>query len=232
MPTPTTPKGFDLGAVKQVIKLVGKGKIAVIKSTIIPGSVDILQKANPNIFVLHSPEFLTESTAAYDAAHPDRNIVGIPKNNKIFLRKAKLVLSVLPKAPYNKICTAKEAEFVKYGGNCFFYTKVVFMNLLYDLAKKMDCSWEVIKEMKSADPRIGKVHIHPVHRGGRGGGGHCFIKDFAAFVNIYKKHNKEDKHGLNVLLANENKNIELLISSKKDLDILTNVYGKKLKRGK
>ncbi|MEK7463432.1 MAG: hypothetical protein AAB621_03680 [Patescibacteria group bacterium] len=230
VPTPTTPSGFDLSIVKKAIKLVGKGKVAVLKSTILPGSTEMIQKENPDIFVLHSPEFLTEATAAFDAGHPDRNIIGISKNNKSFIEKAKLVLSVLPRSPYNKICSAKEAELVKYGGNCFFYTKVIFMNLLYDLAREMGCSWGVLGEMLSADPRIGKVHMNPVHKGGRGGGGHCFIKDFAAFIEMYKKMIPKDKKGMAVLLANEEKNIELLASSKKDLDLLSGVYGKDLKR--
>lgn len=230
VPTPTTPKGFDLSIVKKVIRLVGKGRVAVLKSTILPGSTEMIQKENPGILVMHSPEFLTEATAAFDAGHPDRNIIGIPKNNKNFIEKAKLVLSVLPKSSYNKICSAKEAELVKYGGNCFFYTKVIFMNLLYDLTKKMDCSWDVLGEMLSADPRIGKIHMNPVHKGGRGGGGHCFIKDFAAFIEMYKKMMPKDKKGMNVLFANEVKNIELLASTKKDLDLLIGVYGKALKR--
>ena len=230
VPTPTTPDGFDLGIVKNVIKLVGKGKVAVLKSTILPGSTEAIQKENPGIFVMHSPEFLTEVTAAFDAGNPDRNIIGIPKNDKNFIEKAKLVLSVLPKAPYNKICSAKEAELVKYGGNCFFYTKVIFMNLLYDLAREMGCSRDVLGEMLSADPRIGKVHMNPVHKGGRGGGGHCFIKDFAAFIEIYKKLLPKDKKGMAVLLSNEAKNIELLASSKKDMDLLVGVYGRGLKR--
>ncbi|MHB9019333.1 MAG: Rossmann-fold NAD(P)-binding domain-containing protein [Minisyncoccota bacterium] len=229
VPTPTTPTGFDLGVVKKVIKLVGKGNIAVLKSTIFPGSTEDLQKENPDIYVMHSPEFLTEATAAFDASHPDRNIVGIPKNSNNFIKRAKLVLSILPKSPYNKICSAKEAELVKYGGNCFFYTKVIFMNILYDLGRKMNCSWDVLGEMLSADPRIGRVHMNPVHKGGRGGGGHCFIKDFAAFIEMHKNMIPKDKKGLAVLLANENKNIELLISTKKDLELLRGVYGKKIK---
>jgi UDPglucose 6-dehydrogenase len=136
VPTPSTPKGFDDSVVRSVIKLVGKGKVAVIKSTIVPGSTESIQKENPEIFVMHSPEFLTEKTAAYDAKHPDRNIIGVPADKEIFRKKANFVLSVLPKAPYEIICSAKEAELTKYGGNCWFYFKVIYINLLYDLAEK------------------------------------------------------------------------------------------------
>ena len=127
------------------------GKIVVLKSTIFPGMTEKIQEEFPDRIIMHSPEFLTEATAAFDASRPDRNIIGIPKNNKNFINKAKLVLSVLPKAPYNKICSAKEAELVKYGGNCFFYTKVIFMNLLYDLASKKSVVW-FDNEGGSSDP--------------------------------------------------------------------------------
>jgi len=36
VPTPTTPNGFDYSIVQSVMKYVGKGKVAVIKSTILP----------------------------------------------------------------------------------------------------------------------------------------------------------------------------------------------------
>jgi UDP-glucose 6-dehydrogenase len=178
---------------------------------------------------MHSPEFLTEATAAKDVASPHHNIIGIPLQNSIYRTKAKMVLGVLPKSNSEKICAAKEAELFKYARNCFFYTKVVFMNILYDLSQKLDCDWEVFKSLMSVDPWIGPMHINPVHKSGRGGGGHCFIKDFAAFTNLYKNKIKNDKRGIAVLLANEDKNIELLMKSKKDLDLLIGVYGKRAK---
>jgi nucleotide sugar dehydrogenase len=224
VPTPSTPKGFDDSIVRSVIKLVGKGKVAVIKSTIVPGSTESIQKENPDIFVMHSPEFLTEKTAAHDAKHPDRNIVGIPSNVKNFKEKANFVLSVLPKAPYETVCTSREAEMIKYGGNCWFYFKVIYINLLYDIAQKLGCDYSVISQSMSADPRIGSTHLNPVHQGGRGAGGHCFIKDFSAFKGFYKDLVNEDL-GLAVLNSLENKNIDLLLSSNKDLDLLKGVYG-------
>jgi nucleotide sugar dehydrogenase len=231
VPTPSTPKGFDDSVVRSVIKLVGKGKVAVIKSTIVPGSTESIQKENPEIFVMHSPEFLTEKTAAYDAKHPDRNIIGVPADKEIFRKKANFVLSVLPKAPYEIICSAKEAELTKYGGNCWFYFKVIYINLLYDLAEKLGCDYSVISNSMSADPRIGSTHLNPVHQGGRGAGGHCFIKDFAAFKRFYGELIGE-RNGSAVLESLEKKNIDLLLSTGKNLDLLAGVYGKSVLRKK
>lgn len=227
VPTPTTPEGFDDSILRQAIKSVGEGKIAVIKSTIIPGTTESIQEENPNIYVVHSPEFLTETTAAHDAANPDRNIIGLPKDSDEYRLKAQEILEVLPKAPYKAVCSAREAELIKYGGNCWFYTKVIFINMLYDLAEKLDCQWETIRDAMAADARIGSTHLNPVHQGGRGAGGHCFIKDFAAFHQLYEKY-VGDGFGLEVLKSQEEKNIDLLVKSGKSLNLLEGVYGEEI----
>lgn len=223
-PTPTTPKGFDGSIVREAMRLLGRGTVAVIKSTVLPGTTEAIQRDYPAVYVLHSPEFLTEASAAYDVVHPARNIVGIPKKTATYRKKALLILSLLPKAPYEKIMSATEAELLKYGGNCWFYFKVVFMNLLYDLASVLGARWEVIQEALSADPRIGHTHLNPLHQGGRGAGGRCFIKDFAAFAGYYAVVMK-DRRGVAFLRAAQKKNIELLLESGKNLDLLKTVYG-------
>jgi len=225
VPTPTTPKGFDHSILNKVLPLVGKGKIAVIKSTIIPGATAKLQKKFPDIIVVHSPEFLEEARAAEDTKHPKRTIVGIPVDSAKYRAAAKKVIDVCPKAPYVLVSTSEEAEFVKYGGNCFLYVKVVFANMFHDLAKKFpNVDYEKVREAMTADPRIGNTHLNPVHKSGRGAGGHCFIKDFAAFANLYEKEMK-DAFGSKALRAFEEKNNQLLRTSGKDLDLLIGVYG-------
>lgn len=226
VPTPTTEKGFDDSLIRNVIKLVGKGKTAVIKSTILPGTTESIQKENPDIFVTHSPEFLQETTAAYDASHPERNIVGIPEDTDIYRTVAQSILEVLPDAPYEKVMAAKDAEFVKYAGNCFLFTKVIFMNLLYDLVEANKGDWKDIRDAFIHDPRIGISHTEPVHKTGRGAGGNCFIKDFEAFRALYDKL-VSDPLGSKIFEAMKDKNIELLLKSEKDVELVYGVYGKK-----
>ena len=224
VPTPTTPDGFNVNSVRDALPLLGKGSIAVIKSTISPGTTEALQHEFPHIYVLHSPEFLVESTAAHNASHPDRNIIGIPSNTPEYTEKAKLVLSVLPRASYETIMFSRDAEFVKYAGNCFLYTKVIYMNLLYDLVERMGGDWAHVKEAFTNDPRIGTSHAEPIHKSGRGAGGNCFIKDFEAFRNMYDKFTS-DETGSDILKALAYKNIQLLTDSDKDLNLLNGVYG-------
>lgn len=233
VPTPTTPDGFHYEAVADVLDVVKEGAIVVIKSTLLPGTTEILQKKFPKLVVMHSPEFLREKTASYDAAHPERNIIGIPIDDDVHHEAARAVLSILPQAQYELVTDAKTAELIKYGGNCFLYTKVVFMNVLYDLAQEIGADFDAVAQAMSADERIGKSHMHPVHASGhsstaigRGAGGHCFIKDFAAFEKLYKEKVTDDVSGQAVLDALQKKNNELLRSSGKDLDLLEGVFGK------
>ena len=231
VPTPTTQKGFDYSIVENVMPLVGKGKIAVIKSTVLPGITEKIQEKYKGVIVCHSPEFLTEATAVHDARHPDRNIVGLPINDKKHKEAAEKVLSVLPKSGYELICSSREAELIKYGGNCWFFVKVVFMNMLYDLSREQDTNYNVIKDGLAMDPRIGRTHLDPIHKSGRGAGGHCFIKDFKVFREIYAE-NVGDRLGTEALKAFEEKNIQLLMSSNKDLDLLKGVYGSEILKKK
>lgn len=224
VPTPTTEKGFDESIVRDALTLVGPKKTAVIKSTLLPGITEKLQSEFPDVFVLHSPEFLVEATAAHDAAKPKRNLVGIPIDTPEYREKAVAVLRILPEAPYQKVMHSRDAEMVKYAGNCFLFSKVLYMNLLYDLAKNTGCDWKSLHEALINDPRIGESHTQPVHSSGRGAGGHCLIKDFEAFRRLYESE-VSDIQGASLLKAMAQKNIALLKNSNKDLDLLEGVYG-------
>lgn len=231
VPTPTTPKGFDYRIVSKVLSLVGSGKTAVIKSTILPGTTKKLQKRFPKLYVMHSPEFLVLKQAVEDAAHPLRNIIGIAKDTKAFRARAHVVMKTLPKAPYESICRAEEAELIKYAGNFFLYLRVLFGNIIYDLADKVGTNYDVVRAGIGADPRIGPSHLQVVHdsghtgaKRGRGAGGVCFIKDIAALADFYERSVK-DRYGSQFLRAAIEKNIDLLVTSSKDLNLLESVHG-------
>ncbi len=224
VPTPATKEGFDMSILESVLPLVGKGKIAVIKSTLLPGSAKKLQEKNPNIFVLNCPEFLSKKTAAYDAAHPIMNIVGISITAEAHQKAAEQVLSILPESPVKKIVTTDEAELIKCAHNVHGYIRIVFSNILYDISQKMGMNWENIAEPLKADPMFSPYYLDPIHKTGRGAGGVCFIKDYEAFSHFAKAVLGDTKADA-VFQAIKEKNIELLVSSGKDLDVLKSVYG-------
>ncbi len=225
VPTPTTPTGFDDSILRNVLQLVGKNKIAVIKSTLPIGRTRILQKVNPNVCIVHSPEFLSESTAAFDATHPERNIIGLPKQNKVYKDAAKSILSILPKAPYDLVCAAEEAEFIKYSHNINGFIQVILSNIFFDVSNTFKMDWELLKNAFKADPYMCHRYLNPVDKKGRGAGGHCFIKDFEAFIEMFKA-SIPDQAAIAVLESIRNKNVELLLDSGKDLDLLEGVYGR------
>ncbi len=235
--TPTTPNGFDDSVIRSVMKLVGKGKTAVIKSTILPGTTEQIQKDFPDIVLIYGPEFLSIASHVHDAAHPFANLVGIPVNDAKHHLAAERVMKILPKEPFSQICSSTEAEIFKYSHNASGYVQIILFNIMYDLAKKLGANWDHVHRAILADPLISNRYAQPIHKTGRGAGGGCFIKDMAALKLHVKKHLPKDRLAHAVLEAVEQKNIELLTGTNKDLDLLAGVYGSRVvkrapKRGK
>lgn len=227
VPTPTTPAGFDESRVRSALELVGAGKLAVIKSTIPPGTTKRFAEEFSRIRIVHAPEFLRESFARYDVDNPERLIIGIPEDSAGYRAIAHKLIDIGPRANYTKIVLAEEAELIKYAHNTVGYATVVFANLLYDLARAHGVEWGGIKEAILNNPWYPSKYLDPVHKGGRGAGGDCFIKDFATFVFMYREAHPGDTEGIALLQAFEAKNNRLLQDSGKDLDLLRGVYGEK-----
>lgn len=224
VPTPTVDGTVVLSNIRSAISLIGKGKIAVIKSTIPPGTTVKFSEEFPDVIVLHSPEFLREAFARHDVDNPIRNIIGIPKDDTLHSDAAQKVMSICPRTKFEIIVLSHKAEFIKYVHNTFGYAMVLFSNILYDLADAHNVDWDIIKLSIESNPWIPGKYITPVHQGGRGAGGDCFIKDFASFVESYKTNIPNDKLGIILLEAMENKNNELLRSTGKSIELLNQVY--------
>lgn len=226
VPTPTTPAGLDISIIEAVLPLVGVGKTAVIRSTILPGTTERFQQKFPRIIILHAPEFLLEASAAQDAARPAMNIIGLALESAVHREKAAELLSVLPQARNNFIMPARDAELMKFIHNTHGYMRIVYTNLMYDLAEKIGCDWGTIRGVMDADPMLSPYYNKPIHKNGRGAGGACFIKDFAAFHQFYMANVQDPKY-LAILENLEAKNLELLAATGKNQDIVEAVYGKK-----
>ena len=229
VPTPSTPDGFSYEAVESALSLVSDDSIAVIKSTMLPGTTRKLQDKYKNIIVMHSPEFLREKFAVSDTSYPPRNIIGVVKPKHRML--ADVVLGVLPKASYHRVVSAESAECIKYIGNNFLYTKIVFFNIMYDMVMASNGDWDEVRESVAEDSRIGHSHTNIIDQSGdntiagRGAGGHCFIKDFEATIRMLEGIDF-DKTSLSVLKSLRDENNKLLKQTNKDIDLLEGVYGK------
>lgn len=182
VPTPfDKQRGFEMRYVEDSIRLLSGEKIIVIKSTVVPGTTARLQQDYAQHRFLFNPEFLVEERALKNMMKPDRQIVGYTNQSKAI---APQILSLLPRAPFEKIIPAAEAEMIKYFGNVFLAIKVTFGNQMYDLCQKLGIDYEIVRECASADPRIGPSHLDVHHGGYRGYGGKCLPKDIRALIQL------------------------------------------------
>jgi len=187
VPTPfDKEKGFNLSFIEGACRDILGKKIIVIKSTVLPGTTEKLQKKYSQHKFLFNPEFLTEITADQDMNYPDRQILGYTKQS---YNIAGDIIQILPLAPFEKIMPANEAEVVKYFGNTWFSTKVIFANQMYDLCQRLGIDYDRIIEAVSVDKRIGRSHLEVMHRGYRGYGGRCLPKDISALIQFADKNN-------------------------------------------
>jgi len=186
LPTPhnkNSKNGVDISVFKKFVKKFENGKIFVIKSTVPPGTTEILQEECPEYLFLHSPEFLTEATAWKDFSKPIFQILGYTEKSKVV---AKRILDILPKGKLNKIMRSSESEIFKFTRNAFFAVKVTFANQIYDICEAFGADYDVIKKLMLADPWIGGHHLEVIHKGYRGFGGKCLPKDLKTFIKVFE----------------------------------------------
>jgi len=180
-----------------------KDNIFIVKSTVVPGTAESLVREYPNLNIVYSPEFLTERSARLDFVNAARIILGGDKD--LLERTEKLFKN---RFPYVKIIKtdATTAQFIKYMANCFFATKVSFMNEMKQAAAKLEVNWDHAMHGFVSDGRIGNSHLDvPGHDGHYGFGGKCFPKDLNAFISLFKES------GINptVMTAVWEKNLEV-----------------------
>lgn len=172
---------FDPSYVDDAVAAIPGEKTVVIRSTVLPGTTLRLQREHANHRFLFNPEFLRQKTADEDMRNPDRQILGTtPKSEG----DADRVFAVLPDAPVKEQMAATEAETVKYFGNAFLATKVIFAEQMHDLCRALGVDYDRVKRLAAADPRIGGSHLDVACDGYRGYGGACFPKDVRALISL------------------------------------------------
>jgi UDPglucose 6-dehydrogenase len=187
VPTPMFESGeCDLSIVNSVAQELSQydcinRKVVVIKSTVVPGTTEKLAKNYPNMNFVFNPEFLTERKARLDFINTSRIVLG--SNNRF----ANDVVEELYKIrfPYTKIIKTDfgTAQLIKYMANCFFATKVSFMNEMYQICEAINGDWDTALNGFITDGRIGNSHVDvPGHDGHLGFGGKCFPKDLNAMI--------------------------------------------------
>jgi len=166
-------------------------KIAVVKSTIPPGSTAMWNDkfGRSKLRVVFNPEFLTEANAKQDFLDQNRIVLGGPPEAVDYVRR---VFSNFTANQSFNIggcniirTTSTTAEFVKYVTNCYLAMKVSFSNEISQMANAMGVDYDELMDTATLDPRISRRHTQvPGPDGHLGFGGHCFPKDLQALIYV------------------------------------------------
>lgn len=186
VPTPMKSNGKqDLSYVESVFENSKSGPIYIIKSTVLPGTTEKLQKKYPNLKIIFNPEFLTERTAKLDILTQARVIFG---GDKSLTEQVEKLYSARFMNRHFIHTDSVTAELIKYMNNTFFATKVSIMNEFYRLSNVLGANWQDALHGFASDGRIGDSHLHvPGPDGKFGYGGTCFPKDVNALINLAKE---------------------------------------------
>lgn len=187
LPTPMTEEGeCYTGIVEGVIYEIDKiaeslnRKTIIIKSTIPPGTTELINSKVSNIDVIFNPEFLTEANSVEDFKNQDRIILG--GHSKNFEEIQNLFSQVFTDVPI--IATSSStAEIVKYTTNTFLSTKVSFANEIKLICDSVGINYDEMIKIATLDKRLGSSHwAVPGPDGRKGFGGSCFPKDLQALI--------------------------------------------------
>lgn len=190
VPTPANPDGsvnLDIvdEALSSVNEVIKKDNIILLRSTMTPGSTEKFQKKYPQLKLVFNPEFLTERSAKFDFINQSRYVLG--GNPKHTAEVANMYRWRFGKSISIVETNTATAELIKYMNNCFFATKVSFMNEMKLVSDACDADWESAVDGFIRDGRIGHSHLNvPGHDGKLGFGGVCFPKDILAMIDLGK----------------------------------------------
>ena len=196
VPTPMNPDGsINLDIVHNVCKSIDeaserKDNVVVIKSTVVPGTTNLLKEQYPSLNFVYNPEFLTEKNPRFDFINQSRIVLG--GDYRLVQRLTGLYVKRFNHCNFIKTdCTT--AEFIKYLGNTFLALKVSFANEMRLLAEATGVNWQEALSGFVADGRVADSHLQvPGPDGKLGFGGSCFPKDLNALIAL------ADKAGVNV----------------------------------
>ena len=177
-----------LSEINQIEQTQSHSGVILIRSTVVPGTTWSLQQKYSNLNLLFNPEFLTERSANFDFINQSRFIIG-SDDSDLSKQQSKSFKNLI-KDRFGDCVAILEtsyetAEMIKYMSNCFFATKVSFMNEMYQIAEKIGADWIAAVSGVVSDGRIGHSHLGvPGHDGKFGFGGSCFPKDIQAMIDF------------------------------------------------
>ena len=189
---------YDCSCIEEVCERLVKSQyegVVVIKSTVEPTTTEKLCDTYPSLKFVHNPEFLTAATA-YEDFHNQTHIVlgkGKTATDEDINTLIQFYSKYYPDAEVST-CTSTESESMKSFVNCFYAVKIQFFNELYALCEKMNCDYDVVKDLMLKNKWINPMHTDvPGVDGQLSYGGYCFPKDTNALLHYMKREGTHHK---------------------------------------
>jgi GDP-mannose 6-dehydrogenase len=213
--TPSQPNGsLALAYITRVCEEIGAalkakrvGHIVVIRSTIVPGTMEsvvipILEKfsgktAGVDFGLCYNPEFLREGSSVKDFFHPPKTVIG-----ELDKPSADVLASIYAKLDAPLIRTElRAAEMVKYVDNSWHALKIGFANEIGNLCKAFGIDAHSVMKIFCQDR---KLNISPAYLlPGFAFGGSCLPKDLRALSYMAKNRDVESPILNSILPSNE-----------------------------
>ena len=146
VPTPSNTDGsINLSILHSVLGQINShgtkdGAVVLVRSTVVPGTTRGFKEEYDNVTFVFNPEFLTERSAKFDFINQARFILGgDPEDTQ---KVADLFTFRFGGSTPMVQTNFETAEFIKYMNNCFFATKVSFMNEMRLIADRSNVDWQ------------------------------------------------------------------------------------------
>jgi nucleotide sugar dehydrogenase len=188
-------KCYDTSALIETINKLNTSNFLgsiLIKSTVEPLFCEKLNREYKKLKIIHNPEFLSARTAVKDFENTKQIIIGHTSQEMSIDSASQVELfyrDMFPNSIIN-ICSSTESEIMKICVNSFYSVKIQFFNEIYDLCKKTDSDYNIIKKCMLNNGWINSQHTSvPGHDGKLSYGGACFPKDTNALLQFMKSNN-------------------------------------------
>ena len=205
VPTPSNEDGScDTSIVESVLdELIehNYSGVACIKSTVVPGTTERLQKKFKALAFV--PEFLRERCAITDFIQ-NHEVCIIGTDNDDFFDIIKQSHGDYPKEFVQ--CTPTEAEFSKYFHNVHNAMQITFANSFYEICNNMGVDYNKMKNTLKNRSNMNMTYLE-CNKNYRGFGGVCLPKDTKAMDYLSKQLGLDVKFFDHILSENEKYNV-------------------------